>query len=497
VAPRPDGCLIPVPDVAIVGSGPNGLAAAVTMARAGLAVHVYEAAGTPGGGLRTAELIEPGHFHDVCSAVHPMALASPFFRAFELPRRVRLETPELSHGVPLDGGRAALGYRSLERTVEALGRDGGAYRRLMLPLVNRLDGVVGLALHQPLRVPRQPLTAAAFGLRILEQGSRAWGLRFREDLAPALLSGVAAHAVAPLPTLPAAAAGLLLGALGHGGGWPVPIGGSASIAAAMIADIEAHGGVLETGVRIGSLAELPPVRATLVDVAPPGLLRMAGERCPPGYRRALESYRFGNAACKVDFILAAPVPWAARELADAGTVHVGGTRAETAEAERIVAAGRHPERPYVLLSQPSRFDPGRAPAGRHILWTYCHVPAGSTVDMSAAVIAQLERFAPGFRELVVGYRVTTAAQLADYNENYVGGDFSAGAMDLRGLLRRPVLSPVPWRTPVPGLYLCSSATPPGPGVTGMPGFLAAKHALKDIFGLGPPALGLFTAANHN
>jgi phytoene dehydrogenase-like protein len=477
-------------DVAVVGSGPNGLAAAVTMARAGLGVHVFEAADSPGGGVRTTELIEPGHFHDVCSAVHPMALASPFFRNFELSRRIRLEVPELSHGAPLDGGRAALGYRSLDRTAAALGRDGGAYRRLMKPLVDRVDGVADVALNQLLRVPRQPLAAAAFGLRTFEQGTRLWDARFREDLAPALLTGVAAHAVAPLPALSAAGAGLLLGALGHAGGWPIPAGGSAAIAAAMVADIEAHGGVVETGRRIGSLAELPPVRATLLDVAPTGLLRIAGNQLPSGYRRALGSFRFGNAACKVDFILSGPVPWAAPELADAGTVHVGGTRAETAEAEHLVAAGEHPERPYVLVSQPSRFDPGRAPAGRHILWTYCHVPAGSTVDMGGAVMAQLERFAPGFRDLVIGLRVTTAAELATYNENYVGGDFSAGAMDLRGMLRRPVLSPVPWRTPLAGVYLCSSSTPPGPGVTGMPGYHAARYALKDMFGMPVPDLGL-------
>jgi phytoene dehydrogenase-like protein len=459
------------------------------MARAGLAVHVYEAAGAVGGGLRTTELIEPGHVHDVCSAVHPMVLASPFFREFELSRRIRLEVPELSHGAPLDGGRAALGYRSLERTAAALGRDGEAYRRLMSPLVDRLEGVADLTLNQLLRVPRRPRAAAVVGLRSQEPGTRFWDARLREELAPALLTGVAAHAVAPLPTLPAAGAGLLLGALGHAGGWPIPVGGSAAIARAMVADIEAHGGVVQTGMRIDSLSDLPPVRATLLDVAPPGLLRIADGRLPAGYTRALESFRFGNAACKVDFILSGPVPWAAPELADAGTVHVGGTRAETAAAERLVAAGRHPERPYVLVSQPSRFDPSRAPAGRQILWTYCHVPAGSTVDMGGAVMAQLERFAPGFRELVVGYRVTTAAELGEYNANYVGGDFSAGAMDLRGLLRRPVLSPVPWRTPLPGLYLCSSSTPPGPGVSGMPGFHAARYALKDMFGLPVPRLG--------
>ena len=477
-----------MPDVAVVGSGPNGLAAAVTMARAGLKVRLYEAAPTPGGGLRTTELMEPGHFHDVCSAVHPMALASPFFRQFELSRRIRLVVPELSYGSPLDGGRAALAYRSLDRTAAGLGSDGGAYRRLMAPLHQRVEGITELTLNQLLRIPRDPVAAAVFGLATLEQGSRLWNARFREELAPALLTGVAAHAVAPLPGLAPAAAGLLLGTLAHSGGWPIPVGGSTAIAGAMIEDLEAHGGAVETGARIGSLAELPPVRATLLDVAPPGLLRLAGGRFPARYRRALESFRFGNAACKIDFILSGPVPWAAPGLADAGTVHVGGTRAEMAEAENLVAAGRHPERPYVLVSQPSRFDAGRAPAGRQILWSYCHVPAGSTLDMSEAVIAQLERFAPGFRDVVVEFKVTTAAGLAEYNENYVGGDFGAGLMDLRGLLQRPVLSPVPWRTPLPGVYLCSSSTPPGPGVTGMSGFHAARYALKDIFGLPVPRL---------
>lgn len=478
-----------MPDVAVVGSGPNGLAAAVTLARAGLKVHVYEAAAAAGGGLRTAELMEPGHLHDVCSAVHPMVLASPFFQKFGLARRIDLAIPDISYGTPLDGGRAALAYRSLDRTAAGLGRDGDAFRRFMAPLVDRAEGITDLTLNQLLRVPQHPVAAGLFGLRTLEQGSRLWGTRFREDLAPALLTGVAAHAVSPLPALAAAGAGLMLGALAHAGGWPIPLGGSAAIAGAMIADLEAHGGVVETEARIGSLAELPPVRATLLDIAPPGLLRLADGRLPDRYRRALEAFRFGNAACKVDFILSGPVPWAAPGLADAGTVHVGGTRAEIAEAENLVAAGRHPEKPYVLLSQPSRFDPGRAPEGRHILWSYCHVPAGSTVDMSEAIIAQLERFAPGFRDLVVGFRVTTAAGLAEYNENYVGGDYGAGLLDLRGMVRRPVLGPVPWRTPLRGVYLCSSSTPPGPGVTGMPGFHAARYALKDIFSLPVPALG--------
>jgi phytoene dehydrogenase-like protein len=459
------------------------------MARAGLKVHVYEAAPEIGGGTRTSQVIEVGHWHDVCSAVHPMALASPFFKAFELPRRIELVVPNIQFGSPLDHGRSALAYRSLDRTADELGRDGRAYRRLLAPLVHHIGGIVETTSDQLLRIPPHPVAAAIFGLRTLEQGSPLWNLRFSGDLAPALISGVAAHAVARLPSPAAAGAGLLLHALAHVGGWPIPVGGSSAIAAAMAADIEAHGGVIETGFAVSSLAELEPARAVLLDVAPPALSRIAGNRLPSGYRRSLEAYRFGNGACKVDFILSAPVPWAAPGLADAGTVHVGGTRAETARAENDVAAGRHPERPYVLVSQPSRFDSGRAPAGRHILWSYCHVPAGSTVDMGQAVMNQLERFAPGFRDVVLQYNVTTAAELAAYNENYIGGDFSAGVLDARGLLQRPVVSPVPWRTPARGVYLCSSSTPPGPGVTGMSGLRAAKYALKDIFGLDVPSLG--------
>lgn len=481
-----------MPDVAVVGAGPNGLAAAAVMARAGLSVEVFEAAETIGGGTRTAELMQPGHLHDICSAVHPMALASPFFQAFELARRIELVVPELGFGSPLDGGRAALGYHSLERTVEGLGRDGAAYCRLLGPLVSRIDGVMDLTQHQLLRLPRNPLAAALFGIRTLEQGSPLWNARFREPLAPALLSGVAAHAISQLPSLAAAGAGLMLTALAHAQGWPIPLGGSAAIAAALADDIRAHGGVIHTGEPINSLEQLRGARATLLDVAPQGLLNIAGGRLPGKYRTALESFRYGNGSCKVDFILSGPVPWAAKELADAGTVHVGGTRAEVAQAENEVSAGKHPERPYVLVAQPSRFDASRAPAGRHILWAYCHVPAGSTRDMGEAVTAQLERFAPGFRDVVVQTHVTTAAGLASYNRNYVGGDFSAGIMDMRGLLQRPVVSPVPWRTPLPGVYLCSSSTPPGPGVTGMPGFFAAKYALKDIFGRTVPALGLQT-----
>ncbi len=460
------------------------------MARAGLSVELFEAGSTIGGGTRTSEVMRPGHFHDICSAVHPMAVASPFFKAFELSRRINLITPELSYGSPLDGGRAALAYRSLDRTAEGLGRDGDAYRRLMAPLVDQIDGIMDFTQNQLLRIPRNPLAAGVFGLRTLEQGSVLWNARFKEDLAPALLSGVAAHPISHQPSLAASGGGLMLGALGHAGGWPIPEGGSAAIAAAMAEDLVAHGGVIHTDAPIDRLEDLPAARATLLNVAPQGLLNMAGSALPVRYRGALESFRYGNASCKVDFILSGPVPWAAKGLADAGTVHLGGTRAEVARSENEVNAGKHPERPYVLVAQQSRFDSSRAPAGHHTLWAYCHVPTGSTRDMTEAITAQLERFAPGFRDLVVESKVITAAELAKYNRNYVGGDFSAGTMDILNLVQRPVVSRVPWRTPLRGVYLCSSSTPPGPGVTGMPGYYAARHALQDMFGLSVPRLGL-------
>ncbi|TLM82548.1 NAD(P)/FAD-dependent oxidoreductase [Pseudarthrobacter sp. NamE5] len=479
-----------MPDAVVVGAGPNGLAAAAIIARAGLSVEVFEASSSLGGGTRTSELMQPGHFHDICSAVHPMALASPFFRAFELASRVELVSPDISYASPLDGGRAAVAYRSLDRTAAELGRDGAAYRRLMAPLVRNIDDVMDFTQNQLLRIPRNPLVAGIFGLRTVEQGSSAWNARFREDLAPALLAGVASHAISHQPSLAASGAGLMLGALGHAQGWPIPIGGSAAISAALADDIRAHGGQIHTAAPIERLKDLPAARATLLNVSPRGLVRMAGDALPARYRSALEAFRYGNGSCKVDFILSGPVPWQAPGLADAGTVHLGGTRKELAHSENEVSAGRHPERPYVLVAQPSRFDPGRAPAGRHTLWTYCHVPANSTQDMTEAVTAQVERFAPGFRDLVVQSHAVTAAGLAEYNRNYIGGDFSVGTMDLRGLLQRPVVSPVPWRTPLPGVYLCSSSTPPGPGVTGMPGFHAARYALKDIFQLPVPALGI-------
>ena len=476
-------------DVSVVGAGPNGLAAAVIMARAGLSVRVFETEDTVGGGSRTKELMQPGHVHDICSAVHPMALASPFFRSFGLDRRIDLVVPEISYASPLDGGRAALAYKDLDRTVAGLGRDGAAYRRLMEPLVRRSEAVTELLMGSLLSIPRDPVALLRFGLAALDQGTALWNRRFKEDAAPALLSGVAAHPVGRMPSLPSAGGGLMLSTLAHTAGWPIPVGGSQAIAEALADDLLAHGGRIVTGHRVASLAEVADSRAVILDVSPSVFLDLAAGRLPPGYARALERFSYGNAACKVDFILSGPVPWANADVARAGTAHLGGTRAELAAAEADVAAGRHPRRPYVLVSQPSGFDPTRAPAGRHILWSYCHVPAGSTVDMTEAVTAQIERFAPGFRDVVVESHVTTAAGLAEYNANYVGGDFGGGAVTLEQMLVRPVPTPHPWRTALPGVYLSSASTPPGPGVHGMGGQHAAELALKDVFGLPVPFLG--------
>jgi phytoene dehydrogenase-like protein len=470
--------------VAVVGSGPNGLAAAVTMARAGLPVTVFEAADTIGGGTRTMELVQPGVLHDVCSAIHPMALATGFFRAFQLERRVRFAVPDASYANPLDGRPAAVAYRDLDRTAAELGRDGDAYRNLYRPILRSLDGIIDTALGgSMLRVPRDFTAAATLAARVLEQGTALWNVRFRDSAAPALLAGVAAHSIGPMPRLSTAAVGLVLGALGHVGGWPVPIGGSRVISDALVADLRAHGGRIETSHEIEDVRELSGFRTVLFDTSARGLARIAGRVLPPAYRRRLRGLRYGDGATKVDFVLDGPVPWTDPRVAEAPTVHIGGDRTEIARAERDVASGRHPDRPYVLLAQTARFDPSRNPAGTEAVWSYTHVPRGSDVDVSEAVLSQLERFAPGFRDRVVAMRVTTADELSRYNPNYHGGDFSAGAVTVRQLLARPTLSPDPWRTPAPGIYLCSSSTPPGPGVHGLAGWYAARSALRHDYGI--------------
>ncbi|MGI9822772.1 phytoene desaturase family protein [Agromyces sp. Marseille-Q5079] len=479
-------------DVTVVGSGPNGLVAAVVAARAGLSVRVLEAASTLGGGVRTAELTLPGFRHDVGSAVHPAGLASPVFRRLGLLDRVDWIVPEASYAHPLDGARAGIAWRDLERTVEGLGVDGPAWRRLIAPLLAHERGVVQFTGSQLLRVPRDPVAAVLFGVRALEQGTRPlWSGRFDRvrggEVAEALLTGVVAHAAGPMPSLASAGAGLLLAMHGHGVGWGFPRGGSQAIADALLDELRERGAEIVADAPVGRLAEVRDSRVVLLDTTPELLL---GEDLPPAYRRALQRYRYGSGVAKVDFALDGPVPWADPLVGEAPTVHLGGTRAEIAAAENAVhrgfqpGVGAAPRHPYVLVTQPSVLDPTRAPEGKHVLWAYTHVPAGSTFDATELITAEVERFAPGFRDLVLASASSSAAQMAARNANHVGGDISAGALTLAQLVKRPVVSPAPWRTPLPGVYLCSSATPPGPAVHGMNGWWAATLALRERFGVG-------------
>ncbi|MFC5338689.1 phytoene desaturase family protein [Leucobacter denitrificans] len=469
-------------DAVIVGAGPNGLAAAVTLARAGLSVRVFERTSNIGGGTATSELTLPGFHHDVCSAVHPLAFESRFFREFELAERVPFVVPEISFAHPLDGGRAGIAYRDLARTREVLGRDGAAYEALIRPLAERASKIADFTGSTLLRIPPDPLTAARFGLATLEQGTPAWNKRFEDEIAPSMLTGVAAHTILPLPSLSSAGAGLALTAYAHAKGWPIPIGGSQAIANAMVADLEAHGGAVVTDAEIQSLDDLPSSRITLLNVTPRAFLRMAGHELPAGYARALGRFTYGSAVAKVDFALSEPVPWANDELRQAGTVHLGGSRAEIAAAENLVARGKRSDSPYVLVSQPTVFDETRAPAGKHTLWTYTHVPAGSREDRAETVIQQIERFAPGFRDTIIATSSRTAVEVEQHNPNYPGGDIAAGVPNLAQLIRRPTFSAEPWRTPLPGVYLCSASTTPGPGVHGLAGWYAALAALRHELG---------------
>ncbi len=470
----------PATDVVVVGSGPNGLAAAVTLARAGLSVHVIEGAATPGGGCRTEELTLPGFRHDVCSAVHPLAAASPFFTGTDLAARgVRLLTPKVAFAHPLDGGRAAAVAGSVAETAGGLGPDGGAYRRLLDPLVRDVSLTLP-AILAPLRsVPGHPLAMARFGLEGILPASLL-ARRFRTEEARALLAGVAAHAMLPLTAPLTSAFGLVLMTAAHAVGWPVAEGGSAAITGALVAELTSLGGQVETGRWVQSLHSLPRARAVLLDVSPRQLLSLAGDRLGAAHRGALQRFRYGPGACKVDWALSGPVPWQAAACREAGTVHLGGTFEEVARSESEVAAGKVPERPYCIVAQPGVVDPTRAPAGKQTLWAYCHVPAGSTADMADRIEAQIERFAPGFRDLILARAVRTAAGMEQYNPNYVGGDINSGAGTLRQTIFRPTARWNPYRTPLRGVYLCSASTPPGGGVHGLCGAWAARTALSDL-----------------
>jgi phytoene dehydrogenase-like protein len=463
-------------DAVIVGSGPNGLAAAITLGRAGWRVRVVEGHATVGGGMRTLPLTAPGFQHDICSAVHPLGMGSPFFQKVDLAQHgLRWIQPPLPVAHPLDDAPAVALARDLDVTAAGLGADGARWRALLAATVADWPKLAEMLLG-PWPRPRHPVALARFGLGAVWPAQGLAQVWLRTTRGRALFAGLAAHAIQPLHWPLTASFGLVLAVLAHAVGWPIPRGGSQAIADALAAEARRLGGEIVTGQWVTDLRELPPARAILLDVTPRQFLALAKEQLPAGYARRLTGYRYGPGVCKVDYALAAPVPWADPTCCDAGTLHLGGTLGEIAAAEAAVWRGEHSPAPYVLVAQPSRFDQTRAPAGRHTLWAYCHVPHGSTVDASAAITAQIERFAPGFRDCVVAQRVHTATDMAAYNPNYVGGDINGGVQDWRQLWTRPTAG-LPYTTPLPNVYLCSSATPPGGGVHGMTGYHAARAVL--------------------
>jgi phytoene dehydrogenase-like protein len=469
----------PEHDAIVVGSGPNGLAAAVTLARAGRRVLVLEAADTIGGGCRTRELTLPGFRHDVCSAFHPLATASPFFRDLPLAEHgLELVHPPAPLAHPLDGGTAVVLERSLEETAAGLGEDGAAWRKLYGPLIEHADTLVAETLAPIRPYTRHPLVMTRFGLLAVRSATGLARARFKGERARALFAGLAGHSVLPLERAPSASFGLMLGMMGHSAGWPVARGGSQAIADALASYLLSLGGEIRTSTEVGSVDDLPASRTLMLDVSPRDLVRLAGERLPAGYKRSLARYRHGPGVFKLDWALDRPIPWQAAECARAGTVHLGGTLEEIAAAEAAPFRGEHAEQPYVLVGQQSLFDDTRAPEGKHTGWAYCHVPNGSDADMTERIEGQLERFAPGFGAAVLARHAMAPADFETYNPNYVGGDIVGGMHTLRQLVFRPAPRPSPYRTPARGIYLCSSSTPPGGGVHGMCGFLAANAALR-------------------
>lgn len=464
-------------DAVVVGAGPNGLVAAATLGAAGRRVLLLEAATDVGGGSRSRQLTLPGFVHDVCSAIHPLAIASPAMRSLPLAEHgLEWIHPDAPLAHPLDDGRTALLERDVGATASGLGRDGRAYRRLLEPFVDSGEHLID-ALMSPLDVPpRHPFLLARYGA-VGVRSATSVGRRFETDEAAALFSGLAGHAMLSLQAPITAGFALFLGVLAHSVGWPMAKGGSAAIGNALAAVVDANGGTIVCDHPVTSLRDLPPARATLLDLTPRQVLALDDGRLPARYRRTLRRFRYGPGVFKVDWALDGPTPWTNPEVARAATVHVGGTAAEVAAAELEVQRGHHPERPFTLFAQPSLFDPTRAPDGKHTAWAYCHVPSGSTVDMTDAIEAQVERFAPEFRDRVIGRHTMGPAAMEAHDANYIGGDINGGVDDLRQFFGRPRYSLHPWATPTPGLYLCSSSTPPGGGVHGMCGWHAARLAL--------------------
>ena len=472
-------------DAVVIGSGPNGLAAAITIARAGHSVIIFEAKETIGGGCRSSELTLPGFTHDMCSAIHPLGLASPFFRSLPLEQYgIEWLHPQIPLAHPLDNGTAAILDRSLEVTAESLGPDARAYKRLMQPLVTNWQTIID-AFYGPLRpqvLLPHPLKLAHFGLPALRSATSLARTQFKGSAARAIFAGMSGHSMLPLETPTSAAAGLMLGLLAHAVGWPVPRGGSQKISDALATYLRELGGEIVIGSEIKTLDALPAAKVVLCDITPRQLLRIAGARLSDLYKRQLQHYRYGPGVFKLDLALDGPIPWQAEDCRRAGTVHVGGTLSEIARAEREVWKGEHPTQPYVLLAQQSLFDDTRAPQGRSTVWAYCHVPSSSDVDMSERIESQIERFAPGFRDRILARHTVNAIGMEQYNSNYIGGDINGGVQDLTQMFTRPTISPTPYSTSDKSLYICSSSTPPGGGVHGMCGYFAARAALRHLAG---------------
>lgn len=467
-------------DAVVVGSGPNGLAAAITLQQSGLKVLLVEGKQTIGGGLRSAELTLPGFTHDICSAIHPLALASPFFKTVPLAQYgFEFIHPDIPLAHPFDDGTSAILTRSIRETAALLGRDGPTYHRLMHRITAIWDTFIADTLN-PLGFPKEPLEFARFGLNALQPAS--WlAKRFSTPQARGLWAGLAAHSIQPFHKLTTSAIGLVLMAAANTNGWPIPKGGAQQLANALTAHFVAIGGKIETNFYVKSLEQLPSAKAVLFDVTPRQLLKIAGHTFSSLYQWQLQRYRYGMGVFKVDWALDGPAPFTSPNGAMAGTLHLGGNYQEIAWNETQTSRGKHSEKPFVLLAQPSVLDPTRAPAGKHTLWGYCHVPNGSTKDMTEAIENQIERFAPGFRERILAKHVMNSVQMEEHNPNYVGGDINGGVIDLGQLFTRPALRWSPYRTSTKGLYLCSSSTPPGGGIHGMCGYISARRALKDLF----------------
>lgn len=471
---------MPEYDALVIGSGPNGLAAAVCLAEKGWRTLVIEAADTPGGGTRTKELTLPGFRHDVCSAVHPTGVASPFFQSLNLQEHgLRWIHPEIPLAHPLEDGTAALLHPSIDTTAEALGRDAFAYRLLFESLAENAANLYP-DVFSPIGLPRHPLLMTRFGLAAMQPAALLARTLFRTGEARALLAGNAAHSVLPLEQPFTSAIAVMLQMSAHAVGWPVAAGGSQAIADALVSKLRTLGGEVQCAWNVKSLAELPSSRAILFDTSPSVMTGIAGDALPALYRRRLQAFRHGPGVFKVDYALNGPVPWLNPACRAAGTVHVGGSLEEICVSERDAWEGRHSLRPFVLVAQPSPCDPSRAPTGKAVLWAYCHVPAHSTIDMEPVITAQIERFAPGFRDLILARHTLNGPQMEAYNQNYIGGDIVGGMADWSQLLTRPVASLCPWATPNPKLFLCSASTPPAGGVHGMCGWNAAQAVLKRI-----------------